>query len=296
MLHYVAFDAPDLEKTFCCPHLCELITLKKSIMAKGSLNIPTTSSLGDYSAYRMKGVDKLVIRFKGGPTGDQIKTDPKFARVRSHQPEFAARGKISGLIMTAVNGVRHLADHSFGGMLNKVCGQIQALDKMNTYGERSIWLSQHGSLLEGINMNQQQTIESILQKMPVVTISRANFMATIVFPELYPGIHISNPFGLPLYRFIISFGMVPDMIYSGGATAPAKGFSNYHRSKVISEWQPYHEKLRPISYETILQQTFDFSDSSGFIVAVGIEFGKMISNSITEPLKKAGAAKILAVR
>ena len=48
-------------------------------MAKVSMNMPLTNTMGDFSIYKMAGVDKFIIRGKGGPTKEQIANDPNLS-------------------------------------------------------------------------------------------------------------------------------------------------------------------------------------------------------------------------
>ena len=43
-------------------------------MAKISPTFPFNNSFGDYSVYKMHGVDRLVIRAKHGPNKEALKT------------------------------------------------------------------------------------------------------------------------------------------------------------------------------------------------------------------------------
>src|SRR5450755_1205324 len=105
-------------------------------MAKISNTLPFSNSLGDFSAYKMQGVDKLVIRAKHGPTKEQIETSPQYAKLRLYQSEFKGAGKASAIIYQATFGIKHLADHSYGGTLTKICKIIQTQDTLHPLGER----------------------------------------------------------------------------------------------------------------------------------------------------------------
>ena len=47
-----------------------------------------TGKLDMLSAYRMRGVDKIVVRRKGGPSREKIKTGASFANTRRTMSEF----------------------------------------------------------------------------------------------------------------------------------------------------------------------------------------------------------------
>ena len=103
-------------------------------MANANISIHINGKLGDYSAYKMKGVHHLVVRSKGGPSENQMKNAPEFIRVRENMSEFAGMGRAAGRILNACYGVNHLSDYSFTGDLSKICKIIQKRDVLHLRG------------------------------------------------------------------------------------------------------------------------------------------------------------------
>ena len=111
---------------------------KTIIMAKANINIPINGKLGDYSAYKMKGVDHLVVRSKGGPSEHQMKNAPEFIRVRENMSEFAGLGKAAGKILNECYGVKQLSDYSLTGDIPKISKIIQKRDVEKKLNNRPI--------------------------------------------------------------------------------------------------------------------------------------------------------------
>ncbi|MBL7746061.1 MAG: hypothetical protein JNM19_01430, partial [Chitinophagaceae bacterium] len=65
-----------------------------------------TGSLGDLSAYRMQGVDRIVLRTKGGASRDRIRTHPNFVRTRENNQEWKACTMASRMVNMALGPVR----------------------------------------------------------------------------------------------------------------------------------------------------------------------------------------------
>ena len=84
-----------------------------------------TGSMGNVSAYRMRGVDKIIIRKKGGATRDKIKNNPEFERTRQQNMEFSGRARGVHWMMAALRPLKVVADYSLSGPLNKVMKYIQ---------------------------------------------------------------------------------------------------------------------------------------------------------------------------
>ena len=48
--------------------------------------------LGNITAYRMKGCDKIILHTRGGAKKDSIKNDPRHSNQRRSYTEFGGRG------------------------------------------------------------------------------------------------------------------------------------------------------------------------------------------------------------
>ena len=57
-------------------------------MTKADFNFPFGRNPGSYSVYKMRGVERLIIRAKAGPSKKQIATAPQFAFMRQNMSEF----------------------------------------------------------------------------------------------------------------------------------------------------------------------------------------------------------------
>ena len=264
-------------------------------MAKVSLTFPLTNSIGDYSIYQMEGVNKLILRAKGGPSKEQIANDPQFERFRKCQSEFSGAGKASGLIMNTTKALNSLADHAYCGMLSKVCKIIQKQETDAEPGKRPILFSKYGKFLEGMNFNERKVIDTVLKQLPRYTILRDEHKATVYFSELFPGVNLFNPWNYPVYRFIITLGVLQDMELTANGYKVTNPAIILNRTQVITDWNFSNQALSAASYGLVLADNTILDAGSSLVLAMGVQFGRIISNSITEMAKKAGCAKILAV-
>src|SRR5205085_685492 len=123
-------------------------------MAQMDSGFNFTGPLGNVSAYRMKGVDKVILRSKGGPTKERIKSDPRFRVTRLNNSEFGGRSKASKLIRRMFWPLQSVADFNLAGPLTALAKAIQAMDSISELGKRSILFSKNGQPLEGFNLNK----------------------------------------------------------------------------------------------------------------------------------------------
>ena len=264
-------------------------------MAKANINYPLTGSFGGISIYRMKGSDKLIVRTKGGASKNKIKYDPAFEKVRLCNAEFGACGMAAGKIMRALLYIKHLSDHNVTGALVKISKIIQKMDTDSLVGQRALLFSKHKTIMGGFNLNRQHVFDSVVKHSPMYYFSRSELKVTLFLPELFPKINLLNPWNLGWYRIILVLGIIPDMAWDQFAYQQVNELVQYSPVKNISEWMetnvPAHEKIVTLQ----LSDRAFLDDSGSMVVSIGIEFGTMLTDTIIQPMKYAGCAKILGV-
>ena len=147
-------------------------------------DIQFLGSVGNLSAYRMKGSDKIILRKKGGGSRKKIKTSPSCERIRKINMEFGGRSAVTKLIRRALGPVRLLADFNFTGHLHKILQPIQADDRINKTGERSVPLTRNPKLLEGFSLNRNRTFESVIRTPVSYSLDKDTRSATLTIPAL----------------------------------------------------------------------------------------------------------------
>ncbi len=183
-------------------------------MGKTDTIINFVGSVGSISSYQMAGVEKKIVRTKGGASKEKIKNSPSFERTRSNNDEFSGRSKATSGIRRAIHPVKHLADPYSGGLLMKVMTVIQKLDTESIEGQRNICLSSYKELLEGFVLNKNNPFDSVVRRPLQFSVNRQNCSAKVAIPILTPKINIINPGKHPIFRFIVSLGVVSDVMYN----------------------------------------------------------------------------------
>ncbi|WP_298737899.1 hypothetical protein [uncultured Chitinophaga sp.] len=252
-----------------------------------------TGSLGRYSAYRMKGSDKIVIRKKGGPSKKKIKTSPRFERLRENMEEFKGVGKASRAVIWSVAPVKHLASPRLSGDLSSVFKKIQDLDPQSGRGERNIYLSQHRFMLAGFQLNKKHPFQAVVTGPLGCTFHRETKSAVVQLPGLVKGINLLLPWKHPVYRFSISLAVISDLILEKG------NYNDYghewDRTDLYTEWQVANEPFQPQTYELKLKDPGAIKDTQSLVLSIGIEMGTISAYGDIGFVKGAGAACILAV-
>lgn len=144
------------------------------------------------SFYTMRGVDKVIIRRKGGPKKSAIRRSPKFRNVRYSQNEFKIRARVVRYIRRAMIYQRLLADHNFSGALNGLMRKVQVLDNVNDLGQRGVFLSHHKEVLKGFSLNKDYHFDAVVRYPVKAEINREGLSALVHIPAIIPGVNFFN--------------------------------------------------------------------------------------------------------
>ena len=269
--------------------------LNLKTMAKVAPIIPMSNSLGDFSLYRLRGEEKLIMRAKGGASKAQIASSPAFARLRLRQSEFKGSGKGAGFIMRTFWSWKDLADYNIAGSLNKICNIIQTRDVVNPLGTRSVKFTEHGRLLEGFNLNRKHPFDSLITQSPTHSFIKSECKAILSYPELNPLVNLFNPWNIAYFRIVIGLGIIPDLVFKGKTYEPANPSQIFNPARVVTEWIASSATTPPQTKEISLDPSLFVDDTSSLLLSVGIEFGRPLSGSLIETVKYSGSAKILGV-
>lgn len=264
-------------------------------MARLNSDLSFVGSIGKISAYKRRDLDTIILRYKGGPTGKQIKESKNFENTRRVNKEFGGRSLASRWIMTALWPQKLVADFNIAGPLNALLKPMQSLDTENEWGKRSILLSQHRSLLSGFDLNRKHPFNSIIRNPLHHSILRNTLRASIDIPALLPGINFHSPWKHhPVYSFSAALGLLPDWNYVSNGYQPALVHEGIYPAVVYSDWYPVLSGSPAITLQMGIDQTAPF-DPFSLTLAIGIRYGTMGANGTIEQVRYAGSAKVLEV-
>jgi len=261
-----------------------------------------TGTVGNISIYNVRGLDKPVVRTKGGPTKRQIQTKPSFDITRRNNKEFGGRAKITSQVMDVLRPLKYLGDYNIAGPLNTLFRPIQVLDTESEFGERSIELSKNPGLLQGFNLNRRTPFNTIIANPLQYTLSKETLTGSITIPALMPGINFFVPGNYSWYKFIFVLGIIQDLFYG------PRGYVNKDGKEV--HWSFYQVKesdwlsVSPQSpaftlFGSLTSMRKEFKDAISMdayscLLGIGIAFGNMPNGHI-EMVKYVGGAGVLGM-
>lgn len=259
---------------------------------KGTLEF--TGSLGNVSAYTMRGSDKIILRSKVGVSKEKIKTSKNFARTRELNQEWIGCTKAGKGIGQSIRLIKHLADYNITGSLNAIAKAIQKCDTKNLPGKRSIQFSKYREYFEGFQLNKQTLLDSVVRRPLTFSLNRATASAVIHFPSLNPKLNFKNRNQRPLFRFCAVLGVVSDVEYSGDIMIyrPLNGKVHGYCCLYESAWFSAFAPFDGITAELRIDPELALGETESLVLGAGIEFGNPLPNGV-EAIKYSGSGKIL---
>lgn len=258
-----------------------------------------TGKLDMLSAYRMRGVDKIVVRRKGGPSREKILTGASFKNTRHTMSEFGGCSRLGSYVRTALLQVRHLADYNFGSDINSVMRKVQLRDTTSEWGRRRITLSEHTRLLEGFSTTKDVPgVDSIVRAPVYYTLDRANSSARIDLPELLRDINYFPRNNHAMFRLTVTLGVVPDVTFDVPSKEylPPDWYSRlYNPVSASTDWNPSLEGMQSTTLE-LAMNILPPDDRWTLMLSIGIEYGAFRENGKVKEIPRFGAAKILALK
>ncbi len=193
--------------------------------------------------------------------------------------------------------MRALADYNFSGFINKSLKLIQKQDPTSKLGQRAIELSKHPKLLEGFQLNKYTTFDSMLRSTLSWSIDTEKGSAKVEIPALVRDINFFPNNRHSKFSITISLGIVPDFKFNQGTgkyQAPKWYDTMYGCSYTSSEW---HSALKGSPATTLELSLDQLPPENGYslMLGIGICFGDSMDEGEVKQIKRAGAAKILAI-
>lgn len=264
-------------------------------MAKLDGSIRFNGSLDNVSAYKMRGVDGIILRKKGGASKEKIKTSPRMAGTRRMNAEFGGRATAGKWIRRLLFQQTPMAGYNITGAVNSLMAPIQKLDTENPGGRRHVIISKSPWLLEGFSLNHENGFDTIIRNPLSWTVSRETLSASIDIPALLPGINFLTLEKYPMYSIIATLGILPDFFWTEDGYMPSsRAYKEHDAQTARTDWYPVL-KGSPATVLEIKLPATPPDQSFSLVLSIGIGFGEMRGGNTAEQVKHAGAAKILGM-
>ena len=247
------------------------------------------------SFYTMRGVDKVIIRRKGGPKKSAMRKSPKFTKVRYSQSEFKIRARSVRYVRTAMIYQKLFADYNFAGPLNALMRKVQVLDKVNDLGQRGVFLSRHKEVLTGFSLNKNNIFDAVVRYPVKAEINREGLSALVHIPAIIPGVNFFSQNKYAYYRFRVTLGVIPDVSWSKHGPVVRDNSNNAHPHGMRDTvWFPV-KKGSPEMEIGIRLDGKVLADDCTMMLTIGVCYGVVQDKDDIVQAPRAGCAKVLEV-
>lgn len=262
-------------------------------MAKLTSILTFSGSLEGLTAYKLEGVEKEVLRRKGGPSREQVRNGSNFTLTRKNNKETAGRSRASGLVLDTFGLLRPVVDQSCAGRLNGLLKVVQEQDTASPYGQRHVLLSRMPGLLEGFALRKVYPLESIIRNPVSCTVDKAALAAVVDVPALIPGVNFLSPGAQPFYRLVAALGIVPDLYYDKKTDHyyPHPDYGIVRAHSALTDWYPV-QGGSPATTLRLQLPEHPGTDAFSLVLTVGVQWGTPAAGGQVELVKKVKSARI----
>lgn len=266
-------------------------------IVKGPFQI--TGSISGVSFYTRRGSDKVIMRSKGGISGDKIKRLPQYEGMRMQQKEWSGVTKFASALRYAFGGLQRLADYNITPVLNGLVNKIQKADIETEKGKRPVRFSRYRQALDGFNLNRNYPFNSVLRVSISYELLRKELKATVNIPRINTEIDIMNIQRLPYFRIIGALGTASDMVFDETLRDFVPIVDELHGASTFinSDWYISSSIVdeQVLTIQMTEQQILKLTEDVSVVLSIGIEFGTVGIMGQPVEVKYAGSAKVLKV-
>lgn len=262
--------------------------------------IKMTGSISGLSFYTRRGSDEIIVRTKGGVSGDKIKRLPQYEGLRKQQKEWSGTTKMGSGVRSALGGLHRLADYNISPTINSIASKMQKANQTDEKGKRPVCLSKYKHSLIGFNLNRQFLFNSVLRSQLSFDIDREKLTAFVQFSAINTDFDLMNVQRLPYFRLIVSLGTVSDMIFKAELDDYTPSTPNLHGIAInqSTDWFPTTGRVEPTELNLQMNDSdcIQLTDEVSVILSVAIEFANIGIDNQPIAVKYAGSCKVLDVK
>ncbi|MFZ4455530.1 MAG: hypothetical protein ACOYOT_04850 [Bacteroidales bacterium] len=253
-------------------------------MAKQAGHIKYKGTIGDIRHFKIKGLNGHYAGLVGGPSKEQVKTDPAFKRTRENMNEFGGCANAAKSVRMGLSSlIKQMSDPQLAGRLTGIMKKINLEDMSEARGYRAILITTQRQYLNGLQFNKNLNFDSILGTPYSVTNSASRLKSTLTVDPFSPEVKMHAPAGATHFRLINVVSVISDFAFNAnsGIYGPIE-----HQLNELSNisYSDYYYSLGgevdvPIVLESSLPTTTVLNENVSVINSIGIEFTQKIGET-----------------
>ena len=251
-------------------------------MARQKGPIKYIGTLGDIRHFKIKNTDGYFAGMIGGPSAEQIKSDPAFARTRENMSEFGGSANVAKAVRIAfAELVKSVADSRLTGRLTALMKKINKEDTTGTRGQRPILVSQYPEHLKNAEFNKNTTFGSVMFAPFSITPNVDRNSSDLVIPAFKPKNSINVPIGATHFRIVNAIGVISDYVFDT-ETRQYEPVSEVLNTKMDIVYSPFLDINTNITTDTTITATLSGSPvvpaDVSVLNVIGIEFYQEVNS------------------
>lgn len=247
---------------------------------KGPLKYVGT--LGEVRHFKIKGNSGYFAGLKGGPTADQIATDPAFARTRENMNEFGGSAMAGKSLRSSIAGlIRNNADSQVTGRITAIMKKINLEDGSEARGRRSILVTAAPQYLDGFEFNKFTSFNGAFNAPYTITPSVDRDSSTLDIPTFNPLDRLYVPAGATHFKIINAIAVLSDFEYDSttGQYVAKDTVTNGLRDIQDSGFLPVDAPTGTLNIVTTLPGSPTISTDVSVVNVMAVEFYQEVNSN-----------------
>lgn len=251
-------------------------------MARQKGPLKYIGTLGEVRHFKIKGNEGYFAGLIGGPTAEQIATDPAFKRTRENMNEFGGSATAGKALRTPIMGlIRNNGDSQVTGRITAIMKKINLEDGSEARGRRAVLVSAAPQYLVGFEFNRFTSFGGVFNAPYTITPSGTRESSTLDIPAFEPIDRLYIPDGATHFRVTNSISVLSDYEYNDTTKIyePKDGVHNGLKDIQYSSYMPINATTTDINLVSTLPGTPTLSADVSVINVIAIEFYQEVNGT-----------------
>jgi hypothetical protein len=251
-------------------------------MARQKGHIKYVGTLGEVRHFKIKGNDGYFAGLKGGPSAEQIASDPAFVRTRENMNEFGGSAITGKSLRTSIAGlIRNNGDSQVTGRVTAIMKKINLEDGSEARGQRAILITVAPQYLQGFEFNKFTSFNGAFNAPYTITPTAARDSSTLDIPSFNPLDRMYVPAGATHFKIINAIAVLSDFEYNSitGVYEPKDDTTNGLTDVQDSGYLPVNAATGLISVVSTLPGSPTMSADVSVVNVLAVEFYQEVNSN-----------------
>ena len=244
-------------------------------MARQKGPLKYVGTLGDIRHFKIKGNEGYFAGLIGGPTAEQIATDPAFQRTRENMNEFGGCAMVGKSIRVGLASLmKTMADSQVTGRLTAIMKKINLEDSSEARGKRAILITQVPHYLNGFEFNRFTSFDGTFNAPSTITPAPSRDSSTLDIPVFNPLNYLNIPAGATHFRIINAISVISDFGFNATSKVYEPKETGLNEMKAIeySNYLPVDTVTSALSLVATLAGPPTMTADVSVVNTIGVEF------------------------